>query len=251
MKGKIKNLENLILAGLVGLTLAFSPKAKAQDKGVKQYDVCDINNPNYCFECRDESKRDFDKCGEIDYTKYNLAEFDAAGWILKWPNSQIDYDPYRKKAVLSMNIGKKKPKVEIFVVEGDHGELVIVGDDHKLKETVIVFKLYPDKFKRVTYSESNTWNIYPFWTKDRDIVYKVVRGEELSIKGLEKNAYLVDINGRLKRKISRGEDGEYSKFLRESHPRYVMELFREGKKDLRGDLVVEVPPPDYKKDSKK
>ena len=235
MKGKIKNLENLILAGLVGLTLAFSPKAKAQDKGVKQYDVCDINNPNYCFECRDESKRDFDKCGEIDYTKYNLAEFDAAGRVVKWPHSRMDYDPYKKKAVISLDICKSNKKedykVEIFVVEGDH----------KIKDGQIQFTLDPKKFKRLTYSDTKVANIYPFWTKDRKIVYKRINKDGF----VDEYAYMIDEDGRYIKKVVRGGiNKEYSKLLREAHPIN----FLKRRLDI---LTVDVPPPDYKPDSKK
>jgi hypothetical protein len=235
MAGKIGKLEKLLASAVLGFSLLAHPLTRAYS----QDDACDISNPNYCFECRDESKRDFDKCGEIDYTKYSLAEFDAAGRVLKWPMSSMDYDPYRKKAVISLDIGKVEKKgdfkVEIFVVEGDH----------EVKDEQIQFTLDPKKFKRITYSDTQVANLYPFWTKDRKIVYKTARYSKKNGLVVETYAHMIDEDGRYIKKVVRGGiNKEYSKLLREAHPID----FLKRRLDI---LTVDVPPADYKPESEK
>ena len=76
-------LERLLLAGAFAGSLMFSlGKAVAQNQQAQpffpsqqtqqQYEPCDTANPNYCTECRDESNRDFARCGEIDYRDVNV-----------------------------------------------------------------------------------------------------------------------------------------------------------------------------------
>jgi hypothetical protein len=95
----------------------------------------------------DESKRDFAKCGEIDYQNNPI-------WVLEGEGGMgyPDYDPANKKVVFSAGIsvatGKNRSHFEIFLQESGK------------------------KKKRVTWdATNNSGNLNPFWAKDRRIGY--------------------------------------------------------------------------------
>lgn len=69
--GKMANEVGKLILGivLVGSFMFGSDRVMAQQY---QFEPCVTNNIKYCSECRDESKRDFARCGEIDYRGVNL-----------------------------------------------------------------------------------------------------------------------------------------------------------------------------------
>lgn len=178
-------LINLLL--LCTLVLGIS-SALAQ-----QYDTCDPKNPNYCSECRDESKRDFEKCSEIDYRNVNLP---ATGRVVagQFGLSMPDLDPYTNKAVFVGNLtteeGHKRDagRFEIFVADAPSGE----------------------NQKRVTWSSGdNIVNAEPFWTKDRKIEYA-----QTNRKTKKAKFFLINEDGSDNKEISRSV---FNKLGKESH----------------------------------
>lgn len=193
-------MKRIILKLLLLVFLIFNPlisKAIAQ----QQYEPYNPKNPNYCTECRDESKRDFAKCGEIDYTQGSLYAAQRT-YIHKddsFPFFQgIDYDPYTKKAVYCANIGKEGAKMELFIVDANmEGNKLIINDLNK---------------QRVTWDSATNQigNIDPLWTKNRKIFFTLIdkRGEEKAIESI------IDTDGSNKRYIT---PDEYAKLWFESH----------------------------------
>jgi hypothetical protein len=186
----------MCLITLAGSLIFGSGRVMAQ-----QYEPCNLNNPSYCQECRDESKRDFAKCGEIDYRKL---DFVATNRIFTVKGEKyfgntmmgLDFDPYTKKVVYSAHVGKDTVNLEIFIANADRvgGSLII---DSKTK-------------KRVTWDSvaDHFSNIHPIWTKDRKIAYHRFDGEK-------DTNFLIEQDGSNKEEIS--EDDYYKKFLRGCH----------------------------------
>ena len=184
---------------LAGSLIFGSGKALAQN----QYDACDTANPNYSTECRDESKRDFAKVGEIDYRNVLLLESGRVNLEKSnlFPNYQgVDYDPYTKKAVCSVNIAKKGEKFELFIMDANlEGNKLTIDETNK---------------ERVTYDAvtNHIANLDPFWTKDRTkIMYYFYDDKEA---GRVKKAYVINRDGTNKRKI---DYKEVAKLYSESH----------------------------------
>jgi len=177
--------ENLLLSTALASSLIFSPaKALAQ----QQYDACDPANPNYSTECRDESKRDFAKVGEIDYMNVDL--MGSKRIFLKksdiFPNYQgVDYDPYTKKAVCAANISKDGLKLELVIMDAELEKGTLTIDETNKK--------------RVTYDavDRHIENYQPLWTKDRKIIYYV-----FDYKTGENESYIINIDGTNKRKLT-------------------------------------------------
>lgn len=192
----------LILAGLF-LVAIFQTKLLAQQEQKqtqsqqvqqeqKQYEPCDPANPNYSIECRDESKRDFAKCGEVDYRGINLVESDRLGPVFP-PVGHPDYDPFLEKIIFSVNINTvrgKNQKFEIFVYDKE-GQ------------------------KRLTWNaNSSNANICPFWTKDRNIVYGEAIRKNENNEAINYRYMLIDRNGK---KIKEVDGLEYERLYQESH----------------------------------
>lgn len=174
----------------------------ANDKAYPQ-DACNPENPNYCSECRDESKRDFKRCDENDYRGVSLHTLKRT-YIHKderfpYPFFGIDYDPYTKKAVYCADIGREGVKLEIFVVDAhQEGRKLIINDLNK---------------KRVTWdSVSNLiFNKDPFWTKDRRIVLEAGKIGDKST-----SEYIINTDGGNKTMIS---PDEFARLCLEAHDR--------------------------------
>ena len=161
---------------LVASSLIFSPvKSLAQ-----QYEPCDPANPNYSTECRDESKRDFAKCGEIDYTPYDLwtiGNVIAGQAGLPYP----DYDSINKKIVFSVSIGKKADThYEIFVKNTQTGqETRVTWDANEDWNNPAPFRFGKANDRRISYIHINT-KIHKkyFLTIDQEGKNKVDKGSK-------------------------------------------------------------------------
>jgi hypothetical protein len=176
----IKHKLFFLVFFLVASSLIFSPvKSLAQ-----QYDACDTANPNYSTECRDESKRDFTKCGEVEYVKYDLwtqGDVIAGQGGVPYP----DYDSKNNKIVFSVSIGKTYPHYEIFV-----------------RDTTTV------KQERITF-DSNDYcdNIAPFWFGKEDD--KKIGYIQVENKTHKKHFLTIDQEG--KNRVDKGSKEELDK----------------------------------------
>ncbi|MFH0831824.1 MAG: hypothetical protein V1886_03090 [archaeon] len=206
---KMKGLDRLVAGALLSAAMIFNPltgiskavAAAPQPQQQQQYEFCDTQNPNYCIECRGD-KRNFAKCGEIDYTQGSLH---AAGrtYIHKDESFPfplgIDYDPYTNKAVYCAHIGKEGAKLELFIIDAHmEGNKMIINDFNK---------------KRITWNSAPNQiaNTDPLWTKDREIIFM---GFDKETK--QKLGYLIDADGSNKKYIT---PDEYAKLWLESHDR--------------------------------
>jgi len=190
-------LERLLLVGVVTGSLIFGlGRAIAQ-----QYEPRDNSNPNYCTECREESNRDFAKCGEIDYSKIVLYSSNRLG-PTEHPFGYPDQDKYLERVVLSANIDKD--------MQGEHSEFSKFMSERKGKFEIFVMD--KNGQRRLTWDAgSQKANILPFWTKERNIACS-----QAAYNGntRENKFILMDMTGKKIKDISAEE---YIGLYKESH----------------------------------
>jgi hypothetical protein len=180
--------EKLIFIIALEANLMFNPaRIFAQ-----QYGPCDTANLNYCSECRDESKRDFAKCGERDYTIYAIAVVEGDSG-LGYP----DYDSINDKVVFSGAIGSASgTHFEIFVME--KGE----------------------RPKRVTWdSDANKGSFMVHWVNNRNN-RKIEFGQsDLSYSPATAKYYTINEDGTGRTEIGKNakDDKEFNRLYKETH----------------------------------
>jgi len=156
----------------------------------QQYDACDPKNPNYSQECRDENKRDFEKCGEIDYRNVNLW---ASGRLPPTPPYlQPDPDPYTDKVVFSADIGTKEYGVKSELFRAD---FIFYKDENGKVHGAA----NPETQERFTWDATPyVYNADVFFIKDRSLVYSKVH---VNKEGVIKNRefFVWEKNGEIRK----------------------------------------------------
>ncbi len=179
-----KSEERLVLGVLIVITqwtMIFPSGSFAQDRTLYRQEIvsgpCLPGNPRYCQECKDADKRDFAKCGEIDYRTMDLMK---SGLL---PGSPPYLPPDRendgRRVVFAANIGIKDLRSEIFVVNSDNPARTQ---------------------KRLTWdADTSQVNLDPFFTVDHKIAYTRVD----TLNKTEKYFVIEDVQSGKKTEITR------------------------------------------------
>jgi hypothetical protein len=151
-------------------------------------DVCYPQNPNYCTECRDESKRDFAKCGEVDYRQINVIKempiiSEEIGGAME--NPDID----------------KKNNLLLFSADVSNEEIQKKGNS---RYDIFISDLKGNNQKRITFDSVDNRIVFnAFFTIDRRIGYIV--GKTINKTKTNYNFYVIDKEGKNKLEVSRDE----------------------------------------------